>query len=117
MPKRYIATRNVEDDIFAVTVEDGDNRYPLNPRNDFRDHSPTGISWGYGGSGPAQCALAILLDFLGDGHRDTVERLYMEFKWAFIARFPMDAGWVLTGEDINAFLLKAASRDTSPTRK
>lgn len=106
MPKRYIATRNVEDDIFAVTVEDGGKSYPLNPRNDFRNHSPTGISWGYGGSGPAQCALAILLDYLGDGQRRLVERLYMEFKWEFVARFPMNGEWQLTAEQINAFLAK-----------
>ena len=28
------------------------------------NHSPTGFSWGYGGSGPSQLALAILLLFL-----------------------------------------------------
>lgn len=25
-----------------------------------RNHSPTGFAWGYGGSGPAQLALAVL---------------------------------------------------------
>lgn len=28
------------------------------------NHSPSGFSWGYGGSGPAQLALAILLRYL-----------------------------------------------------
>jgi len=28
------------------------------------NHSPTGFNWGYGGSGPAQLSLAILLEFL-----------------------------------------------------
>ena len=42
-----------------VTV-DGD---PLDWRASLavRSHSPTGPAWGYGGSGPAQLALAILL--------------------------------------------------------
>ena len=35
---------------------------PLNPRLDLWNHSPTGFEWGYGGSGPAQLALAILAD-------------------------------------------------------
>jgi Family of unknown function (DUF6166) len=30
----------------------------LNPRLDLWNHSPTGFEWGYGGSGPAQLALA-----------------------------------------------------------
>ncbi len=35
---------------------------PLGPRLDLANHSPDGFSWGYGGSGPAQLALAILAD-------------------------------------------------------
>ena len=30
----------------------------LDPRFDLWNHSPTGFEWGYGGSGPAQLALA-----------------------------------------------------------
>ena len=45
--------------LVLVTV-DGD---PLDWRASLavRSHSPTGPAWGYGGSGPAQLALAILL--------------------------------------------------------
>lgn len=45
-----------------------DDRYPtrtgvaLNPRTDLRNHSPDGFQWGYGGSGPAQLALALCCD-------------------------------------------------------
>ncbi len=35
---------------------------PIAIRLDLRQHSPSGLSWGYAGSGPAQCALAILAD-------------------------------------------------------
>ena len=30
---------------------------------DVRSHSPSGPDWGYAGSGPAQCALAVLMLF------------------------------------------------------
>jgi hypothetical protein len=41
------------------------NERPLTPRLDLWNHSPTGFEWGYGGSGPAQLALALLADHLG----------------------------------------------------
>jgi Family of unknown function (DUF6166) len=31
-----------------------------------RKHSPTGMSWGYGGSGAADCARSLLIDALGE---------------------------------------------------
>jgi len=43
----------------CVVLVDGK---PLAPRNDLFDHSPSGFEWGYGGSGPAQLALALLAD-------------------------------------------------------
>lgn len=46
-------------------------------------HSPTGLEFGYGGSGPADMALNILLMFTD---RDTAHNLYQEFKWEFIAK-------------------------------
>lgn len=47
------------------------------------NHSPTGFAWGYGGSGPAQLALAILLELLP---KDFALRHYQGFKWDVIAR-------------------------------
>ena len=38
----------------------------LDLRLDLHNHSPDGFEWGYCGSGPAQLALAILADHLGD---------------------------------------------------
>lgn len=46
-------------------------------------HSPTGLSWGYGGSGPADTALNALLLFLP---RAVAERHYQRFKWDVIAK-------------------------------
>ena len=50
----------------VIVVVDG---RPLNPRLDLWSHSPTGFEWGYGGSGPAQLALALLADHLEDDKR------------------------------------------------
>jgi Family of unknown function (DUF6166) len=35
----------------------------LDPRCDLRNNASTGFVWGYNGSGPAQLALAILIDY------------------------------------------------------
>lgn len=40
--------------------------YPINHRCDLINHSPTGLEWGYFGSGPAQAALAVLADYWSD---------------------------------------------------
>jgi len=53
----------------------------------IRNHSPSGFSWGYGGSGPAQLALAILLKFVDS---ETAVSLYQEFKWDIVARWEGD---------------------------
>ena len=69
----------------------------LRPRLDLRRHSPTGFEWGYGGSGPAQLALAILATW---SHNDGFAlKHYQDFKFRVIGRLPHEA-WELTGEDI-----------------
>lgn len=59
----------------------------LDPRNSQKvyNHSPDGFSWGYGGSGPAQLALAILLRFY---NRSTAIKYYQDFKMDYIANLP-----------------------------
>ena len=68
-----------------VTVCNGQKSAPLPLRLDLFNHSPTGFSWGYGGSGPAQLALALLADALG--HDDLAVRLHQAFK--FRCRMPL----------------------------
>ena len=89
--KRYEGNR--ENGLTAVTV-DG---VPLNPRLDLRKHSITGYDWGYGGSGPAQLALALLPDHLNDD-RKALE-LYQSFKFAAITTLPRRS-WALTSDQI-----------------
>lgn len=61
--KKYVGKRL--DEGCEVYVEEDGKCYPLPLRTDVYNHSPTGFEWGYGGSGPAQTALAILCDYLG----------------------------------------------------
>src|SRR5579864_1302466 len=75
----------------------------LDPRFDLRFHSPDGFGWGYGGSGPAQLALALLADWLADD--SAALSLYQEFKWSTVAGFPREE-WTLTGKEIDVALQK-----------
>jgi len=67
----------------------------MQERQDLINHSPTGIAWGYGGSGPAQCSFAILMDYLGDEQR--ARALYQDFKFTTIAKLHPNQPWTLTG--------------------
>jgi hypothetical protein len=49
------------------------------------NHSPDGFSWGYGGSGPAQLALALCLMATDE---ETACNLYQKLKWEKIATLP-----------------------------
>jgi hypothetical protein len=83
----------------AVDVEDGEDVYSLHPRYDLRNHSPDGFEWGYGGSGPAQLALALVADVLGDD--DRAQTIYQKLKFKLIGGLPHD-GWVLTESRIRS---------------
>jgi Family of unknown function (DUF6166) len=84
----------------VVTVCDGQKCQPLPFRLDLFNHSPTGFSWGYGGSGPAQLALALLADALADD--DRAVRLHQEFKFKVVACWPEGERWWITAEQIMA---------------
>lgn len=72
------------------------NGEPLNPRLDLWNHSPTGFEFGYGGSGPAQLALALLADCCGD---EVALNYHQQFKWLALVRMPPQ-GCVMTGTQI-----------------
>ena len=73
-------------------------------RLDLVNHSPTGLEWGYGGSGPAQLALALLADALQDD--EAALRLYQTFKWEVVASLPWQE-WTLTQGDVQYATLPA----------
>jgi hypothetical protein len=88
----------------SVTVRDGEHGIPrtLDLRLDLRNHSPTGANWGYGGSGPAQLALGIAADLLGDD--ELAQDVYQDLKWKVIAKLDTDH-WTLTERSLRAALV------------
>lgn len=108
--KVYIGQRPGDDEIgdCRIWVERRGKAYPL---KHVVVHSPTGFEWGYAGSGPADSALSILADYLGEapkvaqgrGGNSLAYALHQEFKWKFIAT-ALHAGFRITSEQIAAWL-------------
>lgn len=94
--KAYVGNRYDSENVVSVNGE------KLLPRNQIVNHSPDGFEWGYGGSGPAQLALAIMVDYLG-AERGSDPRNYQQFKWDFIAPLKDDS-WVILSTDIDKWL-------------
>ena len=108
-----------------------------------KHHSPTGMEWGYGGSGPADFALNILALFLPlqrvpepaddapleawvayveslpaslwDGSEVSPQAwdLHQSFKWAFVATLP-EAGGVITGAAVRAWIAEQLAGSEVP---
>jgi len=78
--------------------------FALNPKPSQRlwNHSPTGYEWGYAGSGPAQLALALLLDATGD--KDLSVKLHQKFKFDVVAKWKQGSNWSITRTDILAWI-------------
>jgi hypothetical protein len=95
----------------VVTVCDGQKSKPLPLRLDLFNHSPTGFSWGYGGSGPAQLALALLADALGDN--DRAIRVHQDFKFKVVACWLEGERWWITAEQIAA-VVKVIEQEAVP---
>lgn len=76
------------------------NWLPLSPEPSQKliNHSPDGFNWGYGGSGPAQLALGLLLDVT---HNPSLAMNHHQcFKSEVIAGLNIDLGWTLTSTAI-----------------
>jgi len=82
-----------------VTVHEDGAARPLALRLDLRNHSPTGFEWGYSGSGPAQLALALAADVLGDDER--AQDIYQRLKFKLIGSLPKD-GWEMTEDRVRS---------------
>jgi hypothetical protein len=63
-------------------------------------HSPTGPEWGYGGSGPADCARSILLALTDEA---TADAHYQAFKDEVVARVP-ESGALISRAAVLAWL-------------
>jgi hypothetical protein len=73
----------------------------LDLRHDLRNHSPDGAEWGYGGSGPAQLALALLADATGDD--ELAQDHYQRFKREVVAGFKRDR-FLITQAEIRCWI-------------
>jgi hypothetical protein len=81
----------------AVVTVDGRT---LPPRFDLRALSRPGFEWTYEGAGPAQLALALLADHLGDDQAALAA--YEAFMRTVVAH--LDNAWRLTSADIDGAL-------------
>ena len=94
--------------IESAEYEGGWRDLPL--RLDVFNRSPSGFEWGYLGSGPAQLALAILCDYLGEPQ--LAVRFYLEFKADIVARWKDDE-WALTEQELAEWFDKDTRRPLS----
>src|SRR3990167_5070677 len=88
-------------------IVDG-NIIPLARSLQIRSHSPTGFNWGYGGSGPSQTALAILLECTS---REEALPFYQAYKRDVIAGIPIEQNILeINSKDVAQWLSEKAVR-------
>lgn len=131
--RRFEKRTGTVGDLMVLVRSSEEDARPLSPRSDLVNHSPSGFNWGYGGSGPAQLALAILADHLEHHPDDCVRfldldddtgdprqipwadrlavRLHQDIKWAIVARFAPYEDWELSAEQISKTLATLAARE------
>jgi hypothetical protein len=74
---------------------------PPGPSLKVWNHSPAGFEWGYAGSGPAQLALALLLDATGDP--EYAEIMHQRFKFDVVCMFQSEQ-WTLSERHLLAWI-------------
>lgn len=78
----------------------------INIPQKIKFHSPTGMEFGYGGSGPSDLAFNICTQYANsnvEGFMDSVRQVYQDFKWEFIAKMPWEGG-TISGAAIREWL-------------
>lgn len=65
------------------------------------NHSPDGFAWGYGGSGPAQLALAILMCVFPVS---IARKYYQKFKFDIVAKQDKDGEFILLWPDFEKWV-------------
>lgn len=98
--KRYVMRRSCGPLVF---VHDGANTSYL---RHLVHHSPTGMEWGYGGSGPSDLARSIVGDLLGTHDPDPA--IYQRVKWALVATLPLEGG-TITEQQVRDVIAEIAS--------
>lgn len=91
----YRGFRHIAGGEALLVTKDNDILLPT-PSQRLWNHSPDGFNWGYGGSGPAQLALALLYDVTRD--KEIALARHYDFKWACVAGWGDD--WAITTAEI-----------------
>jgi hypothetical protein len=101
-----------------ITVARDGVQLPLSSRVDLRNHSPTGMNWGYLGSGPAQLSLALLADYFGTTPEGDclAQAIYHDFKATVIAKIQTDI-WQLSGAEIGEAIVRVMVEDEEVIRR
>lgn len=94
-----------------ILKRDDDNNVTANVEHRWKAHSPPGFEFGYGGSGPADLALNILLKF--GLSRERAWSLHQDFKWAFVAKVPRRGG-TIKAQDISDWIDKQSREYSGP---
>lgn len=104
-PGNYYAGHHKAQGVLVTVTRSGRTKL-LDPRCDLRNNASTGFAWGYNGSGPAQLALAILIDYFPTkpGGKALAEALYQPFKFTVIAALP-DC-WKMNFEEVGIALCR-----------
>ena len=99
-----------------VEKQPGQEQVTPEPSLELANHSPSGFGWGYSGSGPAQLALALLLDYTGD--EDVALAHYIGFKNRVVSQLDCshpEEYWRLTGTDIEDTLRELYDQAVAPS--
>lgn len=81
------------------------------PLRHIVQHSPTGMTWGYSGSGPHDTALSILADFYEhvrglDAKQAEAKAAWLHHMFCFECIAGLQDGWTIYGDDIGAWIDK-----------
>ncbi len=83
---------------FKWFVQKNGSRFRADASRKIQNHSPDGFSWGYRGSGPAQLALALLIDLGIESNRAI--RLHHDYMRDVVAAWGIESEWEVTTEEI-----------------
>lgn len=116
---KFYQGRRYENELLVHVVLPKLDRDPwLKPLTHVSYHSPDGFEWGYGGSGPADLALAILTDWFeedpvevqtyartGEGDPSSAVHFHQQFKDKLIVGLPRNT-WRITDEEMKKWFGK-----------
>ena len=80
----------------------------------LENHSPTGVGWGYFGSGPAQLALSVLLYVAGEA---VALEHYQTFKDRVVSQLPRLRGWRFSSAHVAGWLNAMVDGDDARARE